>query len=185
MPKPCETAARKMPKRCFWNPLKTRQNRRKRCLGSACEKAEPQAGFVPKPLRNYSLKVLGERMRKSRAPAGFVPKPLRNYSLKVLGERMRKSRAPAGFVPKPLRNCSRKNAETLLLEPTNKIKTKKSCPSHAKAQPKKCRHEERLRNTRTAAGFVPKSSETAAKKKSLTLPTERSKEREQRNALTR
>ena len=40
--KPCETAARKMPKRCFWNPLKTRQNPRKRCVGSACEKAVPK-----------------------------------------------------------------------------------------------------------------------------------------------
>ena len=48
-----------MPKRCFRNPLKISKN-----------KAKPKK------------KVLGERMRKSRAPAGFVPKPLRNYSLK-------------------------------------------------------------------------------------------------------
>ena len=25
MPKPCETAARKLPKRCFWNLLKTKK----------------------------------------------------------------------------------------------------------------------------------------------------------------
>ena len=62
-----ETAARKLPKRCFWNLTKnkekrlrkvasskaqrnvrlgslqaTRPNARKRCLGRACEKAEPQ-----------------------------------------------------------------------------------------------------------------------------------------------
>ena len=47
VPKPCETAATKMPKRCFWNPLKTRQNPRERCLGSACEKAEPQQVLCP------------------------------------------------------------------------------------------------------------------------------------------
>ena len=68
--KPCETAARKMPKRCFWNLLKTkkkgclkqgkplrnvrlgslqatRPNSRKRCLGRACEKAEPQQVLCP------------------------------------------------------------------------------------------------------------------------------------------
>ena len=64
VPKPFETAAGKMPKRCFWNLLKTekkrclkqgkplrnvrlerpqatRPNSRKRCLERACEKAEP------------------------------------------------------------------------------------------------------------------------------------------------
>ena len=68
-----------MLKRCFWNLLKTkkkgclkqgkplrnvrlgslqatRPNSRKRCLGRACEKAEPQQVFVPKPLRNRSRK---------------------------------------------------------------------------------------------------------------------------------
>ena len=34
----------------------TRQNSRKRCLGHACEKNKTPAGFVPKPLRNYSRK---------------------------------------------------------------------------------------------------------------------------------
>ena len=70
VPKPCETAARKLPKRCFWNLLKTkkksrlkqgkplrnvrlgslqatRPNSRKRCLGRACEKAEPQQVLCP------------------------------------------------------------------------------------------------------------------------------------------
>ena len=118
-------------------PTKNKAKPKKKVLGERMRKSRASAGFVPKPLRNYSLKVLGERMRKSRAPAGFVPKPLRNYSLKVLGERMRKSRAPAGFVPKPLRNCSRKNAETLLLEPTNKIKeiVPKPCESTGKKMP--------------------------------------------------
>ena len=62
-PKPCETAARKLPKRCFWNLLKTKK-----------KPASHQA--------KLKKKVFGTRMRKSRTPAGFVPKPLRNCSLK-------------------------------------------------------------------------------------------------------
>ena len=60
-PKPCETAARKLPKRCFWNLLKT--------------KGKP-ASYQAK----LKKKVFGTRMRKSRTPVGFVPKPLRNRS---------------------------------------------------------------------------------------------------------
>ena len=68
MPKPCETAARKtaarkLPKRCFWNLLKTKK-----------KPASHQA--------KLKKKVFGTRMRKSRTPAGFVPKPLRNRSQK-------------------------------------------------------------------------------------------------------
>ena len=68
MPKPCETAARKtaarkLPKRCFWNLLKTKK-----------KLASHQA--------KLKKKVFGTRMRKSRTPAGFVPKPLRNRSHK-------------------------------------------------------------------------------------------------------
>ena len=62
-PKPCETAARKLPKRCFWNLLKTKK-----------KPASHQA--------KLKKKVFGTRMRKSRTPAGFVPKPLRNRSQK-------------------------------------------------------------------------------------------------------
>ena len=63
VPKPCETAARKLPKRCFWNLLKTKK-----------KPASHQA--------KLKKKVFGTRMRKSRTPAGFVPKPLRNRSQK-------------------------------------------------------------------------------------------------------
>ena len=49
----CETAARKMPKRRFWNPLKRK-----------------------KYSAQKERKLLGERMRKSEAPAGFKNKPL-------------------------------------------------------------------------------------------------------------
>ena len=64
--KPCETAARKLPKRCFGEPTNinknkkslqaTRPNSRKRCLGRACEKAEPQQVLCPSHLRNRSQK---------------------------------------------------------------------------------------------------------------------------------
>ena len=103
MPKPCETtarknaetllleptknkekklpqAARKMPKRCFWNLLKTkkksclkqgkplrnirfespqatRQNPWKTCLGRACEKAEPQQVLCPSHCETAAWKI--------------------------------------------------------------------------------------------------------------------------------
>ena len=63
VPKPCETAARKLPKRCFWNLLKTKKK---------------PASYQAK----LKKKVFGTRMRKGRTPAGFVPKPLRNRSRK-------------------------------------------------------------------------------------------------------
>ena len=166
VPKPLRNCSRKnpetllLPKRCFWNPLKTKKKARNPPLESLRHRLEIR------PL----VRQTGARMRKSRTPAGFVPKPLRNCSLKnpetllleptknkeivpkpcetarqtfaqrktwkpashqaklkkmVFGTRMRKSRTPAGFVPKPLGNCSLKNPETLLLEP---IKNKEIVP---------------------------------------------------------
>ena len=120
MPKPCETAARKMPKRCFWNLLKTKK---KGCLKQG------------KPLRNVRLgslqaklkkKVFGTRMRKGRTPAGFVPKPLRNRSRKnaetsLLEPIKKKERNRA----QTMRNRSQKTAETLLLEPTKNAEKRK------------------------------------------------------------
>ena len=60
-PKPCETAARKLPKRCFWN---LRKNKEKTCKlpGQTQEKG------------------VWDAHAKSRTPVGFVPKPLRNRS---------------------------------------------------------------------------------------------------------
>ena len=166
MPKPCETAARKLPKRRVWNLLKTkkksrlkqgkplrnvrlgslqatRPNSRKRCLGRACEKAEPQqvlcpshcetvAGKMPKrrcwnPLKRErnraqtTARKLPKRcfwtlLKTKKKPASHQAK----LKKKVFGTRMRKGRTPAGFVPKPLRNRSRKNAETSLSEPIRK-----------------------------------------------------------------
>ena len=111
VPKPCETAARKMPKRCFWNLLKTKK---KSCLKQG------------KPLRNVRLE----------SPQATRQNPCMKN---VLGTRMRKSRTPAGFVPKPLRNCSRKNPETSLLEPTkNKEIVPKPCETAARKMPKRC-----------------------------------------------
>ena len=99
MPKPCETAARKLPKRCFWTLLKTkknlqatRPNSRKRCLGRA-------VGFVPKPLRNRSRK---------------------NAETSLL-EPIRKKEIYA----QTMRNRSQKTAETLLLEPTKNAEKRK------------------------------------------------------------
>ena len=63
----CETAAGKMPKRRFWNPLK--------------RKKDP-AGFASKPLRNCNLKNLETLLLELGTPKnnGIVPQPLRNFS---------------------------------------------------------------------------------------------------------
>ena len=82
---------RKMPKRCFWNLLKTKKKR------------------LPQARQTFA-------QRKTWKPASHQTK----LKKKVFGTRMRKGRTPAGFVPMPLRNRSRKNAETSVLEPTKK-----------------------------------------------------------------
>ena len=143
----CETAAGKMPKRCFWNPLK--------------RKKDP-AGFASKPLRNCNLKNLETLLLEPLKTMESCPShcetsatrqsetsATRQSLRKLRRERIRKSRAPAGFVPKPLRNRSRKNAETSLLEPTkNKQKTKKKQRNSALAT--------RTSHCETAAGKMPK-----------------------------
>ena len=109
----CETAAWKMPKRCFWNLLNINKNKEKR---------------LPQARQTFA-------QRKAWKPASHQTKPMKN----VLGTRMRKGRTPAGFVPKPLRNRSRKNAETSLLEPTkNKEIVPKPCETAARKMPKRC-----------------------------------------------
>ena len=90
---------RKMPKRCFWNLLKTKKKR------------------LPQARQTFA-------QRKTWKPASHQTK----LKKKVFGTRMRKGRTPAGFVPKPLRNRSRKNAETSLLEPIKKFKKKEIVP---------------------------------------------------------
>ena len=147
MPKPCETAARKlpkrcfleptknaekrkMPKRCFWNLLKTkkkgclkqgkplrnvrlgslqatRPNSRKRCLGRACEKAEPQQVLCPS---------------HCETAAGKMPK-------RRFWNPLKRKKCSA----QTMRNRSQKTAETLLLDPTkNKEKTCKPRPNSRK-----------------------------------------------------
>jgi len=121
-------------------------------------KSRTPAGFVPKPLRNCILKnpetlLLAPTKNKEVAPKPCETarqtfaqrktwKPARHQAKlkkEVFGTRMRKSRTPAGFMPKPLRNCSRKNPETLLLEPTkNKAIVPKPCETAARKMPKRC-----------------------------------------------
>ena len=98
MPKPCETAARKLPKRCFWNLLKTkkksrlkqskplrnvrlgslqatRPNSRKRCLGRACEKAEPQQVLCPSHCETAAGKMPKRRCWNPLERKKYMPKP--------------------------------------------------------------------------------------------------------------
>ena len=166
----------------------------------------PQSEIVPKPCETARQTFA---QRKTWKPASHQAK----LKKKVFGTRMRKSRTPAGFVPKPLRNCSRKNPETSLLEPTknkeivpkpcetaarkmpkrcfwNLLKTKKSCPSHAKpqgktwkpashqAQLKKKVFGTRMRKSRTPAGFVPKPLRNCSRKNPETSLLEPTKNKE-------
>ena len=184
VPKPCETAARKLPKRRVWNLLKTkkksrlkqgkplrnvrlgslqatRPNSRKRCLGRACEKAEPQQVLCPSHCETV---------------AGKMPK--RRCWNPLKRERNR---------AQTMRNRSQKTAETLLLDPTkNKEKTckppgqtqekgvwdahaKRQNPSRfcaqaiAKPQAEKM-PKRRCRNPLERKEYMPKPCETAARK---------------------
>ena len=103
MPKPCETAARKLPKRCLWN-LRKMPNREsaKRCFWNLLKTKKR----LPQARQTFA-------QRKTWKPASHQTK----LKKKVFGTRMRKGRTPAGFVPKPLRNRSRKNAATSLKPP--------------------------------------------------------------------
>ena len=147
VPKPCETAARKLPKRCFWNLLKTKKKPashqaklKKKVFGTRMRKSRTRAGFVPKPLRNRSRKnaetsllepTQNKEKRLPQARQTFAQrktwKPASHQAKlkkKVFGTRMRNVRLGSLQATRPnsrkrcLRNRSRKNAETLLLEPT-------------------------------------------------------------------
>ena len=203
-----------MPKRCFWNLLKTkkqgclkqgkplrnvrlgslqatRPNSRKRCLGRACEKAEPQQVLCPSHCETETF-----AQRKTWKPASHQTK----LKKKVFGTRMRKGRTPAGFVPKPLRNRSRKNAETSLLEPIKKKEiVPKPCETAARKLPKRCfwnllktkkkpaSHQAklkkkvfgaRMRKGRTPAGLAPKPLRNRSRKNLETSLLEPTKNKE-------
>ena len=115
MPKPCEIAARKLPKRCFWNLLKTKKK---------------PASYQAK----LKKKVFGTRMRKSRTPAGFVPKPLRNRSQENAKRRFWNPLKRKKYSAQTMRNRSRKTAETLLLEPTKNKEKRLRKVASSKAQ---------------------------------------------------
>ena len=72
--------------------------------------------------------------------------------------------------------AARKIAETLPLEPTKK-KQKDGKPAGNQAKPNKKVFGERMRKSRTQAGFVLKPCKTVAKKTLETSPTKRTTER--------
>ena len=84
-----------------------------------------------------------------------------------------KGRTPAGFVPKPLRNCSQKNYRNVAFGTHTKKKQKDGKPAGNQAKPKKKVFGERMRKSRTPAGFVPKPCKTVARKTLETSPTKR------------
>ena len=186
-PSHCETAARKMPKRCFWNLLNINKNKEKRLPQArqtfAQRKTWKPASHQTKPMKN----VLGTRMRKSRTPAGFVPKPLRNRSRKNAETSLLEPTKNKEIVRKPLRNCSLKNPETLLLEPTkNKEKRlpqarqtfaqrKTWKPASHQTKPMKNVLGTRMRKSRTPASFVPKPLRNCSLKNPETLLLEPTK----------
>ena len=177
---------RKMPKRCFWNLLKTkkkgclkqgkplrnvklgslqatRPNSRKRCLGRACEKAEPQQVLCPS---------------HCETAAGKMPK-------RRFWNPLKRKKCSA----QTMRNRSQKTAETSRVEPT-KNKEKKSPqarqtfaqrktwkPASHQAKLKKKVFGTRMRKGRTPAGFVPKPLRNRSRKNAETSLLEPIKKR--------
>ena len=148
-PSHCETSA-------------TRQSLRK-LRPERIRKGSAPAGFASKPLRNCNFKNLETLLLEPLKTMESCPShcetsatrqsetsATRQSLRKLRRERIRKGRAPAGFVPKPLRNRSRKNAETSLLEPTNKNKQKTKKKQRNSALATRTSHCE------TAAGKMPK-----------------------------
>ena len=187
MPKPCETAARKMPKRCFWNLLKTkkkgclkqgkplrnvrlgslqatRPNSRKRCLGRACEKAEPQQVLCPS-----HCETAAGKMPKRRCWNPLIKK-------KEIG-------------PKPCETAARKLPKRCfwnLLKTKKKSRLKQSKtfaqrktwkPASHQAKLKKKVFGTRMQKGRTPAGFVPKPLRNRSRKNAETSLLEPIKKR--------
>ena len=122
VPKPCETAARKMPKRCFCKEKKLPQARQTFAQRKTWKPASHQA--------KLKKKVFGTRMRKSRTPAGFVPKPLRNCSRKNPETSLLEPTKNKEIVPKPCETAARKMPKRCFW---NLLKTKKkSCLKQGK-----------------------------------------------------
>ena len=160
MPKPCETAARKLPKRCLWN-LRKMPNREsaKRCFWNLLKTKKR----LPQARQTFA-------QRKTWKPASHQTK----LKKKVFGTRMRKGRTPAGFVPKPLRNRSRKNAETSL-KPPGQTQEKGVwdaqqvlCPSHCETVAGKM-PKRRCWNPLERRKYMPKPCETAARNSAQTM----------------
>ena len=136
MPKPCETAARKLPKRCFWNLLKT----------SACEKAEPQQVLCPShcetaarkmrkrrfwnPLKRkkYSAQTMRNRSQKTAETLLLEPTKNKEKNCKLPGQTQEKGvwdahakkQNPSRFCAEAIAKPQPGKCETSLLEPTKK-----------------------------------------------------------------
>ena len=106
------------PKKAASGAHPTRQSPSRFCVQAIAE-------LQPQKSRNVAFGTPKKTMES--CPSHCETSATRQSLRKLRPERIRKGRAPAGFASKPLRNRSRKNAETLLLEP---LKTMKSCPSH-------------------------------------------------------
>ena len=141
MPKPCETAARnsaqtmrnrsqKTAETLLLEPTKnktsskanlcatklgslqaTRPNSRKRCLGRACEKAEPQQVLCPSHCETVAGKMPKRRCWNPLKRKKYMPKPCETAARKL-------PKRCFWTLLKTMRNRSQKTAETLLLEPT-------------------------------------------------------------------
>ena len=93
--------------------------------------------------------MLGERLRKSRTAAGFVPKPCETAIQKL----------PKGRLRSPL-----EEREKRLLPARKPLRNERLGSLQATRQTEQKGARERLRKSRTAAGFVPKPCATAIQK---------------------
>ena len=133
----------------------------------AQRKAEPQQVLSLSHCETAARKIAEtlpleptKKKQKDGKPASNQAKPKK----KVFGERMRKSRTPAGFVPKPCKTVARKTLETSPTKRTTEKQQNVENVTDGTAKPKKKVFGERMRKSRTPAGFVPKPCKTVARK---------------------
>ena len=154
----------------------------------AQRKAEPQQVLSLSHCETAARKIAEtlpleptKKKQKDGKPASNQAKPKK----KVFGERMRKSRTPAGFVPKPCKTVARKTLETSPTKRTTEKQQNVENVTDGTAKPKKKVFGERMRKSRTPAGFVPKPCKAVARKTLETSPTKRTTERKIAKRLKR
>ena len=154
-----------MPKRRFWNPLKTNKKQRNSALATRTSHCETAAGKMPK-------RRFWNPLKRKKDPAGFASKPLRNCNLKNLETLLLEPLKTMESCPSHCETSATRQSET----------------SATRQSLRKLRRE-RIRKSRAPAGFVPKPLRNRSRKNaetSLLEPTknkQKTKKKQRNSAL--